>query len=119
MTEAQTLLTSIREKQAERDRLLATLDLWASVQAQGIAVDTVDTFGYEPTWIDPKLRYAIQRARMGGKPDPITGKRYPPFGPRLYPGERLPNGHYTCEVYNYVRLKSGEKVRLDPVLKAV
>lgn len=121
MTPTQTLLKSIREKQAERDRLLATLDLWASVQAQGITVDTVDTFGYDPTWIDPKQRFEIRRTRIRGLPDPITGKAYPRFSdtPHLYPGERLPNGHHTCEVYNYVRLKSGERVRLDPMLKAV
>jgi hypothetical protein len=106
MTPAQKLLADIREKQAERDRLLRELDLWAAVQAQGIVVDAVDRWGFEPEWQTPKQKADAQRAVMLGKPHPYTG-------------ERLANGHYLPRVYNFVRLKDGSRVRLDPMLEAV
>jgi len=106
MPSVQKLLADIRQKQAERDRLLRELDLWAAVQAQGIAVDTVDRWGFEPAWLTPKQTVEAQRAVMAGKPHPHTG-------------ERLPNGHYLPKVYNFVRLKDGSRVRLDPMLEAV
>ena len=106
MTPAQKLLADIRVKQAERDRLLGELHLWAAVQAQGIAVDTVDRWGFEPEWLTPRQKADAQRAVMLGKPHPYTA-------------ERLPNGHYMPKVYNFVRLKDGSPVKLDPMLKAV
>lgn len=106
MTPAQQLLTDIRQKQSEHDRLLGELELWAAVQAQGIVVDTVDRWGFEPEWLTPKQKAEAQRAVMVGKPHPYTG-------------ERLPNGHYLPKVYNFVRLKDGSRVKLDPMLEAV
>ena len=106
MTPAQKLLAGIRQKQAERDRLLPQLELWATVQAQGIAVDTVDRWGFEPEWLTPRQKADARRAVMLGKPHPYTG-------------ERLPNGHYLPKVYNFVRLKDGSRMKLDPMLEAV
>jgi len=106
MTPAQKLLAGIRQKQAERDRLLRQLELWATVQAQGIAVDTVDRWGFEPEWLTPRQKADARRAVMLGKPHPYTG-------------ERLPNGHYLPKVYNFVRLKDGSRMKLDPMLEAV
>ena len=106
VTPAQKLLADIRAKQAERDRLLRELDLWAAVQAQGIAVETVDCWGFEPEWLTPKQKAEAQRAVTVGKPHPYTG-------------ERLANGHHLPKVYNFVRLKDGNRVKLDPMLEAV
>lgn len=106
VTPAQQLLADIRQKQSERDRLLRELGLWAAVQAQGIAVDTVDRWGFEPEWLTPRQKADAQRAVMLGKSHPYTG-------------ERLPNGHYLPKVYNFVRLKDGSRVKLDPMLEAV
>ena len=106
MTPAQKLLADIREKQAERDRLLRELELWATVQAQGIVVDTVDRWGFEPEWLTPRQKADAQRMVMLGKAHPYTG-------------ERLANGHYSPKVYNFVRLKDGSRVKLDPMLEAV
>jgi len=106
LTPSQKLLADIREKQAHRDRLLGELDLWAAVQAQGIAVDTVDRWGFEPEWLTPKQKAEAQRAVLLGKPHPYTC-------------ERSANGRYAPKVYNYVRLKDGSRVKLDPVLEAV
>jgi hypothetical protein len=106
VTPAQKLLADIRAKQSERDRLLRELDLWAAVQARGIAVETVDRWGFEPEWLTPKQKAEAQRAVMVGKPHPYTG-------------ERLANGHYLPKVYNFVRLKDGNRVKLDPMLETM
>lgn len=106
VTPAQQLLADIRQKQSERDRLLREVELWAAVPAQGIAVDTVDRWGLEPEWLTPRQKADAQRAVMLGKSHPYTGKR-------------LPNGHYLPKVYNFVRLKDGSRVKLDPMLEAV
>jgi len=105
-TPAQALLASVREKQAEAARLYRTLDLWAAVQAQGIAVECVEAFGFDPGLLTPRQRADAQRAVMRGQPDPYTG-------------ERLANGHYRAKKLNYVRLKDGRRVQLDPMLDAV
>jgi hypothetical protein len=115
MTDAQQLLTSIREREAERGRLLAQLDLWANVQAQGIEIDTVDRFGFDPSLLTRKQKQAARKASMFGRRDPITGQ----VEKGLYQGDRLPNGHYTCRVFNYVRHHDGTQTILDPLLKAV
>jgi len=52
------------------------------------------------------LEADARRAVMLGKPHPYTG-------------ERLPNGHYLPKVYNFVRLKDGSRMKLDPMLEAV
>jgi hypothetical protein len=106
VTPAQKLLASIREKHAERDRLLRELDLWAAAQAQGITVDTVDCWGFEPALLTPRQVTDARLAVMRGRPHPYTG-------------ERLANGHYRPKVFNYVRLKNGSRVKLDPMLEAV
>jgi hypothetical protein len=110
-TPAQALLASVREKQAEAARLYRTLDLWAAVQAQGIEVECVEAFGFDPApttaWCPtPRQRADAQRAAMRGQPEPYTG-------------ERLANGHYRAKKLNYVRLKDGRRVQLDPMLDAV
>lgn len=106
MTPAQKLLADIRQKQAERDRLLRELDLWAAVQAQGIAVDTVDHWGLDPALLTPRQVADARLAVIRGRPHPYTG-------------ERLANGHYLPKMYNYVRLKDGSRVKLNPMLEAV
>jgi len=106
VTPAQKLLADIREKQANRDRLLRELDLWAAVQSQGIAVDTVACWGFDPAFLTPRQRADAKRAVLRGSPAPYTG-------------DRLANGHCRPKVYNYVRLKDGSRVKLDPMLEAV
>jgi len=106
MSPAQRLLADIRAKQAERDWLLRQLDLWAAVQAQGIAADAVDRWGFDPALLTPRQAAEARRAVLHGGPDPYTG-------------ERLANGHYLPRMYNFMRLKDGSRVRLDPMLEAV
>ena len=86
------------------------LDLWANVQAQGIEIESVDKFGYDPkrlTKADKAKRPHRARfyVRNGSNPDPFV--------------VRLPNGGHRLTVYNYVRHHDGTTTTLAPMLKAV
>jgi hypothetical protein len=94
MTPVQELLASIRAKRAEQAKCLAELDLWAAVQAQGIDIGTVATFGFKPEWLTRIERAQRDRARQTWRPDPFT------------------------ETYNFVRHKDGTVTRLQPSLRA-
>lgn len=109
------LLKSIADKRAEQGRLLAQLALWADVKAQGIEIDTVKSFGFDPALLTNKQKTAARRASSRRQPDPITGEveRYP------YQGERLPDGKHSCRVFNFVRHHDGTTTLLDLLLKAV
>jgi len=105
MTPAQELLESIKAKRAEQAKLLAELDLWAAVQAQGIDISTVATFGFKPEWLTRIERLQRDNAMRARRPDPFDGPRDV-------------NGHYACMVYNFVRHKDGTTTRLQPSLRA-
>jgi hypothetical protein len=94
------VLGRIREKRAEEARLLAILDLWAAVQAQGIDIGSVACFGMDPRFLTKRERLERQQAARLGQPDPI-GERSRPT------------------VFNYVRHRDGRTTRLHPSLKAV
>jgi hypothetical protein len=109
------LLDSIAQKRAEQDRLLAQLALWEEVKAQGIDIDTVASFGFDPKLLTNKQKRAAILAWQRKRKDPITGE----VEGYLYQGERLPSGKHSCRVYNYVRHHDGTITLLDPLLKAV
>ena len=100
-----TTLESIKEKQLKQAEYIAQLDLWAAVQEQGIAIDSVDTFGFEPKWMT-----RIERCQR------LNAQRK--FMPNPFDGPMLANGHCTCTVYNYVKHKDGTITRLRPTLRA-
>ena len=93
MTPAQELLASIHVKRAEQAKCLAELDLWAAVQAQGIDIGTVATFGFKPEWITRIERAQQMNAVQCRKPDPMIG------------------------MYNFVRHRDGIITRLQPTLR--
>jgi hypothetical protein len=119
MTPAQQLLQEIAAKRAEQARLLAQVDLWAAVQAQRIAIDKVERFGFDETRLTPTPKFAARRTAVRRQPDPVTGELEQCDPHHLYLGERLPDGHYICRVYNYVRHQDGTTTTLNPMLKAV
>ena len=119
MTPAQQLLQEIAAKRAEQGRLLAQLGLWAAVQAQGIAIDTVERFGFDEKLLTRGQKFEAQRAAVRGQPDPVTGERKQYNLHHPYSGERLANGHNTCRVFNYVRHHDGSTTTLNPMLKVV
>ena len=42
------VMARIKRNSREREFCLAVLDLWANVQAQGVEIESVDKFGYDP-----------------------------------------------------------------------
>jgi hypothetical protein len=88
---------------------LAQLDLWAKVQAQGIDIDTVESFGFSEEFLTTKQKFEAQRAYVRNRvtATPWRGTK------------RFANGHYECVVYNYVRHHDGTKTILSSLLKAV
>jgi hypothetical protein len=120
MTGAQALLVKIKAARAEQAELLDTLDLWASVQAQGIVIEDVQCFGFDPKLLTVRQKTAARRAAIARQPDPVTGRveRHEAGLDHLYTGRRLDNGYYENVVYNYVKLHDGTRKTLEPMLKA-
>jgi hypothetical protein len=138
LEQSQEIMARLRERHEERGKLLAQLEMWAKVKAQGIDPETVDRFGFDPKLLTPEQRRAYRNAAQGswydidGKraktlcaakrfrrlPDPITGRieDYDPAHP--YTGPRLSNGHHACLIYNYLIMKDGTKRPINPI-KAV
>jgi hypothetical protein len=110
-------LADIACKRAECDQLYRVLDLWAAVRAQGIDIDTVQSFGFDRSLVTERQRREMFRRAVRGERDPISGV-VETSGFLLYAGDRLPNGHHVARVYNYVRHKDDTKTILNPMLKA-
>lgn len=102
----QETIDRIRARDRERQFLLAELELWAQVEKQGIDPETVDVFGFDLSALTSKQKREFD-------------KQYRRTGVSPHTGERLPDGRYRAKVHNYVRLKDGSRVLLDPILKAV
>jgi hypothetical protein len=110
------VLDHIDELNRERESLLSQLRqlrMWDKVMAQGIKSEEVACFGFDPKLLTREQRRDFYVAGRDRRPDPITG-RMEPFNTEPYTGERLPNGRYRFRIYNYVKLKSGVRVTLDP-----
>jgi len=99
---AQEIIARIRSREKERAYCLAVLDLWAQVQAQGINIERVKSFGFDSRALTPQQK--IERFRRPGC-DPFI--------------ETLASGMKRLRVYNYVRHHDGGMTRLDPMLAAV
>ena len=99
---ARDVIARIRRNERERAFCLAVLDLWAQVQAQGIDIKRVQSFGFDSRALTPKQR--AERFRRPGA-DPYI--------------ETLVSGKKRLRVYNYVRHHDGGMTRLDPMLAAV
>ena len=100
------VLERIKHNRQEQDQCYHALELWAAVKAQGIEIDHVESFGYDPKLSpkDVKIRmHTIQSLNNGN--DPFIKK--------------LPNGGYQLLAYNFVRLKDGTTKVLTPMLKAI
>lgn len=108
------LIASIAAKKTEQLVLLRQLAMWAEVQKQGVSPETVDVFGF-----DPKLMTDDERreARRAAHAKFETRLSYRDNNPYCWPVEHV-NGRLTIRVrrYNFVRLKTGEQVRLTPMI---
>jgi len=99
---AQEIIARIRRREKERAYCLAVLDLWAQVQAQGINIEWVKSFGFDSRALTPQQE--TERFRRPGC-DPFI--------------ETLASGTKRPRFYNYVRHHDGGMTRLDPMLAAV
>ena len=102
----------------EQRKLIDQLAMWKKVQNQGIDPDTVDVFGFKESLLTVEQKRAYAKACRMRIPDPVTRKLEPWSHDHPYMGTRLPNGHYSCVVYNYVKLNDGTTVTLDPMVRA-
>lgn len=92
------VLESLRAKMAEQAELVAVLEMWEKVEAQGISADDVAGF----TFRDEYLSRAQERQRLQAQqyrlPDPFVD------------GDRP-------KQYNAVRMKDGTIRKLDPIIQ--
>lgn len=95
----------IKAREKERAYLLAQLDLWAKVKAQGIEPDTVRSFGFDTRLLTQEQKRQWHRPHRVGELDPYI--------------ETLRTGKTRPKVFNYVRHHDGSQTVLDPVLEAV
>ncbi len=118
MSLVQALIERNKERAKEMASCYEQLDMWEAVKEQGIDPETVQGFGFDEGFLTSAQKFEYKRAAIRGQPDPVTGRREPFGTVHLYLGEKLPNGHYKCVVYNYVRYKDGMRSILDPMVKA-
>lgn len=112
------LIADMQAKRAEQDVLLRQLAMWAKVREQGISPEAVDVFGFDPKLMtDDERRTAkaetVKRNRGLGV-FIVCNDNQNPFG---WPIEDM-NGKRTIRTlrYNFVRLKTGETVKLSPMI---
>ena len=101
---ASDVLARVKRNERERAYCLDVLDLWANVQGQGIEIETVDKFGYDPKLLSGDDKRKAQIHWRQYQCDPYV--------------TRLPNGSHRVLVYNYVRHFDGTTTPLNPMLKA-
>lgn len=107
----QKTIESLNAKLDEQKQLLRTLAMWGKVQEQGINSDDVASFGFDPTLMDAKERNEARRSnRVMG-----SFSNHNPFG---WPVTRNAEGQSVIVglKHNFVRLHSGEKVKLSPMV---
>ena len=97
---ARDVIARIRRLEREREFCLAALDLWAQVQAQGIEISRVASFGFDSRALTPAQERDFRQHQ----------DKYI---------QTLPNGGKRLLFYNYVKHHDGGVTRLDPMLKAV
>lgn len=94
MSDLAAMLAEIKAKSAERDRLLAELEVWVRLKDQGgPPADSVEAFGYDEKLDKQKLPRAVT----------------------FYGGRGKSQWLYANAVYNYVRLKDGTVVPIEPI----
>lgn len=110
MPEQATIIAGIQAKLDEQALLLRTLAMWNKVRLQGIDPDDVKSFGFDPTLMTVKERNEARRKNLG-------------FGwnannPYNWPISRNEEGQARIIglKHNFVRLHSGEKVKLSPMV---
>jgi hypothetical protein len=105
----QKTIDSLQAKLDEQKQLLRTLAMWAKVQEQGINPDDVKSFGFDPALMTAQERNEARRANR---------LNYTTNNPYGWPISRNEEGQARIIglKHNFVRLHSGEKVKLSPMV---
>jgi hypothetical protein len=111
----ETTLKKIERKISEQQLLLRTLSMWNSVRLQGIDPEDVKNFGFDYTMMTIQERNEARRKnRLSG----VLG--WCQTNPYNWVSHRNADGQECIRplIYNYVRLKDGNKVRLFPMIES-
>lgn len=105
----QKTISTLQTKLDEQKHLLSVLAMWDKVRGQGINPDDVKSFGFDPELMTAQERNAARRANR------LNYSTFNPFG---WPITRNEEGQSRIVglKYNFVRLHSGEKVKLSPMV---
>lgn len=108
-------ISNIQDKLSEQQRLLSMLAMWDKVKEQGIDPEVVKSFGFDPELMNASDRNQARReARRNHGDDTKTN----PFGWPVSANEDGSRVIMTAK-FNFVRLKTGEKVKLSPMIDRV
>ncbi|NCA13400.1 MAG: hypothetical protein EBS89_04595 [Proteobacteria bacterium] len=100
------IMKNIEDKNRERLVAIRQLEIWAQVQQQGIDTSTVSRFGFDPDLVPEEELRKLRRNEGFNKNNPY-GWQSREVGGRMTT---------TPELYNYVVLRSGEKVPLKSAI---
>lgn len=105
----QKTIEGLQAKLDEQKQLLRTLAMWGKVQEQGINPDDVKSFGFDPSLMTAKERNEARRGNWSN---------FTPNNPYGRPISRNEEGQARIIglKHNFVRLHSGEKVKLSPMV---
>lgn len=105
----QATISGLQAKLDEQKLLLRTLAMWGKVQEQGINPEDVKSFGFDPMLMTATERNEARRLNR------LNYKTFNPFG---WPVSRNEEGQARIIglKHNFVRLHSGEKVKLSPMV---
>ena len=94
------VISRMRRNEREREHCLKMLYLWGEVEAQGIDIGQVASFGFADRALTDREKRDLR------------------FHPDKYI-ETLASGKTRARLHNYVRIRDGTVKRLCPMLKAV
>lgn len=102
------VLERLQKANQEQAALLRQLRMWSKVQAQGIDPETVATFGFDPNLMSFKEKHECRRRFRGEG----VGMNCNPYNFPIVDGKFRPTR------YNYVNLKNGQRIKLEPAIEA-
>lgn len=104
----QATIEGLQAKLDEQKQLLRTLAMWGKVQEQGINPDDVKSFGFDPALMTAQERNEARRANR---------LNYTTNNPiRTISRNEEGQARIIGLKHNFVRLHSGEKVKLSPMV---
>jgi len=97
----QEILDSIAAKEKEKAKLFDELRVWFEAEAQGINIENVSSFGFDPAFV-PQQETVNKSNPYGWETMEVNGRLIA-----------------TPKIFNYVRTKTGEKIQLAKPIVSV